>query len=113
VEQFAIVYVFSVQLHAMFVVFVVKLAGQFVVVVHVYHALVAVIVLHTAQYVLVVVKFQLESAVAFVQHTLIVAQFALAQNHQLTVYVFNVQLQAIFVVFAVKLAGQFIVVLHV
>jgi hypothetical protein len=44
---------------------------------------------------------------------LIVAQFALAQNHQLTVYVFNVQLHAMFVVFDVKLAGQFVVVLHV
>jgi hypothetical protein len=37
----------------------------------------------------------------------------LAQKLQLTVYVFNVQLQAIFVVFDTKLAGQFVVVLHV
>jgi hypothetical protein len=39
----------NVQLQAMFVVFAVKLAGQFVVVLHVYHVLVAVILLHTSQ----------------------------------------------------------------
>jgi hypothetical protein len=42
-----------------------------------------------------------------------VAQFALAQNHQLTVYVFIVQFQAMFVVSDSRLAGQFVVVVHV
>ncbi|MDP2395593.1 MAG: hypothetical protein Q8S84_05985 [bacterium] len=60
-----------------------------------------------------VLNAQLEFAVILVQHTLIVAQFALAPNVPETVYEFILHVHAILVTFVVKFNGQFVVVLHV
>lgn len=62
-----------------------RLAGPFVVVVQVYPALVAVMVLQTDPELLVVVKLPLTSAVTLVPQTLMVAPLALTQNHPETV----------------------------
>ena len=52
-------------------------------------------------------------AVVFVQHTFIVAPFALPQKLQLIVWLLRVQFPATNVKLPDRLAGQFVVVLHV
>ena len=72
-----------VQDHAIFVVFHNKFNGPLVVVAQSYHVLVAVMLLQELEWVLVVEKLPLQSAVSEVQHTSIVAHAHHAQKLQL------------------------------